>query len=131
MAGTTSSRLLRFVASHVSAGNADWTDGPEAIPPLRTLVDACHDVGRDPATPERTAGMLVGLPGGWARPGQDYFAGERIAMGPPVSGSMEERAQLLRGYAAEGITHVQVWIAPLTLAGIAAFAPVLGLLDPG
>ena len=50
---------------------------------------------------------------------------------PPASGSSEELADLLRGYAREGITHVQVWLDPSTVAGVEAFAPVLDLLDRG
>jgi hypothetical protein len=38
---------------------------------------------------------------------------------------------VFRGYAAAGIDHVQVLLAPNTLAGIEAFAPVLERLDRG
>ena len=122
--------MLRLTVPHVEAWNANWTSGPAAIPPLREVVDAaCREVGREPATLERTAGVMVDLPGRHALPGENTFADVRMRLGPPLSGSPEELAQHLRGYAAEGITHLQIWIAPLTLDGIAAFAPVLELLD--
>ena len=35
----------------------------------------------------------------------------------------------VRGYAREGVSHVQVWIDPSTVAGVEAFASVLELLD--
>jgi hypothetical protein len=40
-----------------------------------------------------------------------------------------EIAEMLRGYAREGLSHVQVWLTPNTLAGLEWFAPVLDLLD--
>jgi hypothetical protein len=47
----------------------------------------------------------------------------------PLWGTPEELTTALRTYADEGISHVQLWIEPTTPAGIAAFAPVLELLD--
>ena len=75
--------------------------------------------------------MLVDLPGRRALPGGDAFADVRVGLGPPIAGSPEDLAQLLRAYAAEGITHLQVWVAPLTPGGIEGFARVLELLDRG
>lgn len=46
-----------------------------------------------------------------------------------ITGSPEELAEALRGIAADGVTHVQIWLEPSTLAGIEAFAPTLELLD--
>ena len=132
MIGTKGPRMLRIAAPHVDAWNSDWTSGPGAIPPLRAAVDAaCREVGRDPATVERTAAVLVDLPGRRALPGGDAFADVRVGLGPPIAGSPEDLAQLLRAYAAEGITHLQVWVAPLTPGGIEGFARVLELLDRG
>jgi hypothetical protein len=47
----------------------------------------------------------------------------------PIAGSAEEIATALRQYADIGISHVQVWIEPNTIAGIELFAPVLEILD--
>ena len=46
-------------------------------------------------------------------------------------GTPEEIATALRAYAAEGITHLQVWLEPNTLAGLEAFAAVVEQLDKG
>ena len=46
-----------------------------------------------------------------------------------MTGLTEELAGTLRQLADDGITHVQLWIEPNTIAGIEAFAPVLDLLD--
>ncbi len=40
-------------------------------------------------------------------------------------------AAALRGFAAEGIDHVQVVCSPNSVAGIAGFATVLAALDRG
>src|SRR5579884_2443634 len=132
--GSTGDRVLRAVAPYVQAWNSDWTNSPAAIPPLRARVDAaCRDAGRDPATLERTAGVVIDLP--IRDPNRSGRASVAGATAPgvdatrPVTGSPEELAVLLRAYAAEGISHVQVWLDPNTVAGIEWFAQVLALLD--
>jgi hypothetical protein len=49
----------------------------------------------------------------------------------PGPTSPEEIAQILRGYAREGFSHVQLWLVPNTLASLELFKPVLDLLDLG
>ena len=101
--------MLRITVPHADAWNANWTSGPAAIPSLREVVDAaCREVSREPATLERTAGVMVDLPGRRAVPGKDCFSDVRHSKGPPLSGSLEELAQWLRAYADEGISHLQV-----------------------
>ncbi len=43
----------------------------------------------------------------------------------------ENLAEQLRALAREGITHVQFWMEPATMASIDTLAPVLELLDRG
>ncbi len=136
MIGTKGPRMLRIAAPYVDSWNSDWTSKPSALPPMRDAVDAaCRDVGRDPATLERTAGLLIDLPGRDPnRSGRKSVAGATepsTKPDPPATGSPEELAELLRGYAREGITHVQVWLDPSTLAGFEQFAATLELLDRG
>jgi alkanesulfonate monooxygenase SsuD/methylene tetrahydromethanopterin reductase-like flavin-dependent oxidoreductase (luciferase family) len=84
-------------------------------------VDAsCAQAGRDPATLDRTAGVLVDVPIAPGRAGWNA-----------LSGTAEELADGLRGYARAGFTHAQIWLGPSTLAGVEAFAYVLALLDRG
>jgi alkanesulfonate monooxygenase SsuD/methylene tetrahydromethanopterin reductase-like flavin-dependent oxidoreductase (luciferase family) len=132
--GTKGPRMLRITTPHVDAWNSDWTSKPEAIPPMRDAVDAaCREVGRDPATLERTAGLLIDLPGRDPnRSGRTSVAGATeptTKPDPPATGSPEELAELLRGYVRVGITHVQVWLDPCTLAGLEQFAETLELLE--
>ena len=136
MIGSNGPRVLRIAAPYVDAWNSDWTFGSSEIAPLRTLVDAaCADVGRDPATLERTAGVAIDLP--IREPGKDGRASTRGATAPgiepskPLTGTHEELAAILRGYVDEGITHVQAWIDPSDLRGLDWFAGVLDALDRG
>jgi alkanesulfonate monooxygenase SsuD/methylene tetrahydromethanopterin reductase-like flavin-dependent oxidoreductase (luciferase family) len=89
-------------------------------PLLQRLDAACEEVGRDPATLQRTAAVMVDLPGAYGRPGQTV---------PSLLGSPEELSEEMRGYAREGISHVQLYPDPCTVAGIEALAPMLELLD--
>jgi alkanesulfonate monooxygenase SsuD/methylene tetrahydromethanopterin reductase-like flavin-dependent oxidoreductase (luciferase family) len=118
--GTRGERMLRLAARYADSWNTDWVL-PADLPPQQAAVDtACADVGRDPATLERTASTHIDLPGVERRP----FGSTRQR----TTGSPEELAAFLRGFADAGITHIQVWLAPNTLAGIEAFAPTLALL---
>ena len=113
--------MLRSVAHYADAWNAFFAatgNSPEGIRPLRDKVDAaCNDAGRDPATLERTCTVLVGfdLPGAIGHPQTKNL----------LTGSAEEIAEGLRAYGREGIGHIQVYLDPMTSAGIAAFAPVI------
>jgi alkanesulfonate monooxygenase SsuD/methylene tetrahydromethanopterin reductase-like flavin-dependent oxidoreductase (luciferase family) len=123
MIGTVGARMLRQTALHADAWNAFfwWTgNDPVGVPPLREAVDAaCAEVGRDPGTLERTACVLVELPGATGTSFQE----------PPVTGSAEQIAVKLRAYAREGITHIQLRLDPNTVEGVAALAPILALLE--
>ena len=43
--------------------------------------------------------------------------------------SPEEIAETLRGYAREGLSHVQLWLTPNTVKSLEWFKTVLDLLD--
>ena len=45
--------------------------------------------------------------------------------------SPEEVAETLRGYAHEGLSHVQLWLTPNTVKSLDWFEAVLDLLDQG
>ena len=125
MVGTSGSgtRMLRLAARFADQWNVwfkTFNNRVEELDAMRVTVDsACREVGRDPATLARTAAL-------------------KVAVGPhtpstmstePITGSAEEIATELRQYADIGISHVQVWLEPNTVAGIELFAPVLDILD--
>src|SRR5437764_10966885 len=124
MVGSMGDRMLALTAPHVDAWNAwyGWTGNrPEGVLPLREKVDAAATAaGRNPSEIERTAAVLVRLPG--ASGGREYDA-------PPLEGSVEVIADGLRAYAREGIGHVQLVIDPINDASIESLAPVLENLD--
>lgn len=122
--GTTRPRMLRLTARYADLWNVYF---PQDLEPLTASVDAaCIDVGRDPATLTRTAALLIDATGEGARRSSANPSGRA-----PIAGSPEEIAATLRGYAAAGIAHVQIWLEPNSPRGIEAFAPVLELLDAG
>ncbi|MEJ7748067.1 MAG: LLM class flavin-dependent oxidoreductase [Candidatus Limnocylindrales bacterium] len=131
MIGSRGPRMLRIALPHVDSWNVWFSDTgnrPDGVPALRDLVDGvCREVGREPSNVERTVAVSVRLAGGRGRiQGDD---GD-----PPVSlleGSTEVMAAAMRAYAAEGISHVQLVLDPITRASIEAFAPVLAALDAG
>jgi len=122
--GSSGERMLRSVARYADAWNAFFAttgNSPDGIPPLREKVDAaCTEAGRDPGTLERTCTVLVGfdLPGAIGHPQTKN----------PLRGSAEEIAEGLRAYQRESIGHVQVYLDPMTPAGVEAFAPVLEII---
>ena len=122
-ASTAGPRMLDLTARYADGWNT-WFSSTgntvEGLLPLLAKVDAaCEAAGRDPATLERSAAVIV-----------EVGPHEPSAMtGPPLTGSPAEIAAGLRAHADAGLSHVQIWLEPNTPAGIEAFAPVLEELD--
>lgn len=127
--GAKGPRMLRLAASYADLWNAEGPlRQPGEIIPLRASGDAaCAEVGRNPATLGRSASVVINLPIAQAWSGQRSSAqGEQTGATSPG-----EIAEMLRGYAREGLSHVQVWLTPTTIDGLEWFAAVLDLLDHG
>jgi alkanesulfonate monooxygenase SsuD/methylene tetrahydromethanopterin reductase-like flavin-dependent oxidoreductase (luciferase family) len=127
--GAKGPRMLRVAATYADLWNAEGPlRRPEEIIPLRAAADAaCAEVGRDPSTLGRSASVVVNLP--LAQGGGGQGAPAQGARQEPTS--PEEIADLLRGYARGGLSHIQLWLTPSTIAGLEWFAAVLDLLDHG
>ncbi len=129
LVGSLGERVLRLTLPYVDAWNAWYEDTgnrPNGVAPLRDRVDAAsRDVGRDPATVERTVSVLVRMPGGMGRIQGDYASPDA----KPLEGPTEVIAETLREYARQGVGHVQLVLDPITVASVEAFGPVLELLD--
>jgi len=123
-------RALRLTAEYADYWNGFGVHQVDRLPPILRAVDtACAKAGRDPATLQRTATLLIDLPGS-EKSSSAFWLNFRSAR-MPATGTSEELAELLRAFARTGIGHVQIWLAPHSLAGIERFAPVLELLDKG
>nr|HET6901372.1 LLM class flavin-dependent oxidoreductase [Ktedonobacteraceae bacterium] len=113
--GAKGPRMVGLAATYADLWNAEGPlRRPEEVSSRQAAGDAaCLAVGRDPATLGRSASVVVNLP-------MEHGQGGR-----------EEIAQMLRNYAQEGLSHVQLWLMPNTIAAMEWFAPVLTLLDHG
>jgi alkanesulfonate monooxygenase SsuD/methylene tetrahydromethanopterin reductase-like flavin-dependent oxidoreductase (luciferase family) len=128
MVGSRGPRMLRLTLPHVPLWNgwlATGSSWPDAYPPLREAVDAaCREVGRDPAAVERTVSVAVDPSGRREFPRHWYLEGD-LAGAQPLTGGTQEIAAGIQGFAAQGVSHLQVYPIPPTLATIEALAPVL------
>ena len=127
MVGSVGERMLHITLPYVAFWNAwyvETANRPEGVRRLRDLVDGvCRDVEREPSGVVRTVAVLVRLTGGRGR--------NTSARVEPLRGTPEQIAEGLRGYAREGIAHVQLVLDPITVASIEEAARVLPILDAG
>jgi len=128
MVGSIGERMLALTVPYIDSWNAwySWTGNrSDGVAPLRDKVDAaCMAAGRKPFDVERTVAVLVRLPG--ASGSREADPSEQVT---PLEGSADEVTEALRGYAREGVGHVQLVIDPINQASIEALAPVLEKLD--
>ena len=113
----------RHAARHAdiwSCYATERSDLTELGPRVAAFEAACLEVGRDPATAGRSAGVVVA-------PLADapYVGG----FGTAITGSAEQIAATFRGFQAAGFTQLEMLVEPMTMAGLDAVAPVLELLD--
>jgi alkanesulfonate monooxygenase SsuD/methylene tetrahydromethanopterin reductase-like flavin-dependent oxidoreductase (luciferase family) len=123
MMGAKGPKMLRLAALHADAWSwyvEERSDLEEFGARLAALEAACLEVGRDPASMGRSAGIIV-------EPTDITGAAEALAI--PVRGSAEEIADGLRAFHAGGFTQIELLLWPRTLTALEAMAPVLELLD--
>jgi len=103
--GARQPRMLHLVARYADAWNTAWHAKPEVVAErwaaLRTI---CAEEGRDPATLELTAGVLLRI----------VLLGE-TAPEPSerhITGAPEEVAEALQGFAAVGARHLIAVLEP-------------------
>ncbi len=127
MVGSIGERMLRITLPHVASWNAwgAWFGNSlQGYLPLRDQIDAaCRDVGRDPATLERTLALIVAFPGALGR-------GSAVTEEPftPIDGRPGALAATLSAFADAGVAHVQLVLDPITVETIAALEPTVAAL---
>lgn len=129
MVGSMGERMLAITLPYVAAWNAwyQWFGNTvQGYRPMRDAVDAaCRAAGRDPAEVARTVALLMALPGATGRQ-----SGKVTEEDPdPIEGPPHVVAEVLRSFAAEGVSHVQLVLDPITVETIEALAPVMAALD--
>jgi alkanesulfonate monooxygenase SsuD/methylene tetrahydromethanopterin reductase-like flavin-dependent oxidoreductase (luciferase family) len=124
MIGAGGSKMIRLAARHADIWSwyvNERSEVAEFEPRVRELEAACVEVGRDPATIGRSAGI-------WVEP--TGVSGAE-AMAVPVRGSALQIADGIRSFHVAGFTQVEVMLWPSTMAALEAMAPVLEELDRG
>jgi probable F420-dependent oxidoreductase len=123
--GTTGRRMLGLTARHADQWNVWYSHTGNRVDGVTSLLadvdTACAEARREPSSLERTVAVMVEV---------GPHAPSTMSV-PPLSGSPEALATELRAYAEVGVSHLQVWLEPNTLAGIEAFAAVLEALEHG
>src|SRR5260370_7223250 len=100
-------RMLKLTAQYADLWNTGYLGKPETLAePLAKLEAACREVGRDPATLGITA--LIGL---WF---PDLQAKQPSFFDQPLSGTVQEIAAAMRGYAELGVQHIMFQCEPYT-----------------
>jgi alkanesulfonate monooxygenase SsuD/methylene tetrahydromethanopterin reductase-like flavin-dependent oxidoreductase (luciferase family) len=117
--GGNGPKAQRYAALHadVWSGYAEKRAHVDELGPRLATLDAiCEEIGRDPASIGRGAGISVNPmePSGW-RPSV-------------ISGPSEEIADGLRSFREVGFTQVDIMLSPGTVEAIDAMAPVVELL---
>lgn len=133
--GSGEKRTLRIVAETADIWNADG-DSPESLARRNAILDGhCRDVGRDPATIERTVGLpppliratrdaaVEALTAVLERQAIDRAAAERAARASPFADTAEAVIAQLRAYRDAGASAVMFdFPAPYDHATLEALA---------
>jgi alkanesulfonate monooxygenase SsuD/methylene tetrahydromethanopterin reductase-like flavin-dependent oxidoreductase (luciferase family) len=123
MIGAKGPKMLRLAARHADIWSwyvEERSDLTEFGPRLAALEAACIEVGRDPATIGKSAGIVVE---------PTSFSGSEAVLGTPVKGSVAQIADRLREFGDAGFTNLELVVWPPTLPALDAMAPILELLD--
>lgn len=105
MVGAFGSRMLKLAAKYGDLWNTGYMGKPETMTePIAKINQACREVGRDPTTIGVTA--LIGL---WF---PDLQAKKPGSFENPLTGSVQEIAEAMRGYSKLGVQHIMIQCAP-------------------
>lgn len=107
LVGGIGPRMLKLSAQYADLWNTGYMGQPETFAgPLAKIEAACREAGRDPATLGKTA--LIGL---WF---PDLQARRPRIFDHTLSGTAQELAAAMRGYAELGVQHIMFQCEPYT-----------------
>jgi alkanesulfonate monooxygenase SsuD/methylene tetrahydromethanopterin reductase-like flavin-dependent oxidoreductase (luciferase family) len=109
-------RLADIWSCYAEASSGVDELGPRVV----AFEEACAEVGRDPSTIGRSAGVVVA---------SLEAAGATGAFGTMIGGSADEIADAFRGFRAAGFSQLEFMLHPQSAATLEAMALVLELLD--
>lgn len=107
LVGGEGPRLHELAARYADLWNTGWIGQPESLAePISKIEAACNAVGRDPATLGFTA--FVGL---WF---PEFRPEKPASLDQPLTGTAQEIAAALHGYAERGVQHAMFQCIPYT-----------------
>ncbi len=119
-----SPRMLRLTAQYADLWNVGYMGQPETMAePLTKIRDACRSAGRDPATLGIT--VLIGL---WF---PELQANKPGFLDSPLTGTPQELAAAMRGYAELGVQHIMFQCEPYTPESLRLLTEALRLYHRG
>lgn len=118
-------RMLELTARHADAWNLAWFGLPdERLARVHgELLDACRQVGRDPASLSITVGITVRFPEIGPQPAEPTS--------PALTGTSDEIAAGLAAHAAAGADHAIAALEPSTPETLAAFVEAVARYRAG
>jgi alkanesulfonate monooxygenase SsuD/methylene tetrahydromethanopterin reductase-like flavin-dependent oxidoreductase (luciferase family) len=118
----SSGRRVRALTARYADQHNMWARRAEQLPEVISSMDeACLAEGRDPASLVRTVGIVV------LETPDPTEQGPRAPATIPMADT-ETWIETLSGYAAAGISHVQVALEPMSVESLETFAPVVAAL---
>ena len=123
MLGGHAPRTMGLAARHADTWSAFATTSslPETFRPMTAqLGQICEGIGRDPASIGRSVGVIV-------EPG-DAKVAEALGFGVAITGSTNQIAETIAGFASVGVTRVELFSYPNTIDTLEQLAPVLTAL---
>ena len=100
-----SPRMLKLTAKYADLWNTGYMGGPETmIEPIAKLQAVCREVGRDPVTLGVTAFIGLWFP--------DLQVNKPKFFDNPLTGTVQQIAEAIRGYAELGIQHIMFQCEP-------------------
>jgi probable F420-dependent oxidoreductase len=123
LVGCEGPRMLKLTAQHADLWNIGYMGKPETFLPYREqIVQACTEVGRDPAILGMTALVALWYPDLV----EEHSFGDMV----PLSGSDEEILEAIHGFEALGVSHLMFHLIPYTSEALERLVRVVQRYHP-